>query len=132
MKNLAVFTIILSLALLATVAACARQSAPSPVPTSSATAPPPEYYSAQGCSIVFRAVASLEDGEISVDEAYQRMLQGLRFLDRAEPVVRESGAVLARAVTSTPYRADGALLPFDEIYPEGVEFRQTCQSLGYW
>ena len=123
--------VLVTAALVAAVLACGGQSATSP-PTSTATPPPPAYYGAQGCSIVRRVLTDLEDGRISEVEALERLIDGLLFLDGAEPPVKEAGAVLARAITTPPYRAGAALLPFDELYPEGVTFRNACQTHGHW
>ena len=124
---------LLAAAVFTTSLGCAGQpGTPTSPPTATATPPPPAYYGAQGCSIVRRVLTDLEDGRISQVEALERLMDGLLFLVGAEPPVKEAGAALARAITTPPYRAGAALLPFDELYPEGVTFRNACQTHGHW
>ena len=65
-------------------------------------------------------------------EALEKLTDGLLFLDGAEPPVKEAGEALARAIDTPPFRGGDALLPFDELYPEGVTFRNACQTHGHW
>ena len=103
-----------------------------PLPTSTATPPTPAYYSEKACSLILDAVLSHENGDIELSEAISRMSEGGAFLDKAEPSVRDAGVALLEVIGTPPYRGGGALLPFDELYPEGVTFRGVCEDHGHW
>ncbi len=105
---------------------------PTAFPTTTVTPLPPDYFSARDCSIVLSAIADLEAGDTSKQDAVERMKEGPLFLDRVEPAVKETDGILARAIVTTPNRAGVALLPFEEIYPKGVTFRDSCETLGHW
>ena len=92
---------------------------------------PTQFDGSKACSTILGAVNDHERGNITESQALSKISSGYDHLSSAELKIVAVAEALLNALTKPPFRGGGALLPFDELYPEGVELKRICQSYGY-